>query len=122
MKSMFKKISALVLSALLLAGTLVSCQKSSQTTASIDREALVGRHAVKVSVVDSLSSLSVGNGNFAMTVDATGLQSFPERYALGVPLGTMSQWGWLRILSIRQRRLYRCNQRRGYRKLYPQAD
>ncbi|MBQ2446905.1 MAG: hypothetical protein II277_00650, partial [Bacteroidales bacterium] len=91
---MFKKISALVLSALLLVGTLVSCQKSSQTTASIDREALVGRHAVKVSVVDSLSSLSVGNGNFAMTVDATGLQSFPERYALGVPLGTMSQWGW----------------------------
>ena len=41
-----------------------------------------------------LSSLSVGNGEFAYTADATGLQTFPEVYKNGVPLGTQSQWGW----------------------------
>jgi len=60
----------------------------------IDREALVKRHTIHVSTFDSLASLSVGNGNFAFTVDATGLQSFPERYKDGVPLGTQTQWGW----------------------------
>ena len=44
--------------------------------------------------MDTLSSLSVGNGRFAFTVDATGLQSFPDVYAKGVPLGTQSEWGW----------------------------
>ena len=44
--------------------------------------------------MDSLNSLSVGNGGFAMTVDGTGLQSFPKSYSKGVPLGTMSDWGW----------------------------
>lgn len=39
-------------------------------------------------------SLSVGNGEFAFTVDATGLQTFPLAYKKGVPLGTQSQWGW----------------------------
>ncbi|CAH0150270.1 hypothetical protein SRABI27_00517 [Pedobacter sp. Bi27] len=62
--------------------------------AQIDREALVTRHTVIVKKIDSLSSLSVGNGRFAFTVDATGLQSFPDRYAKGVPLGAQSQWGW----------------------------
>ncbi|MCC8188372.1 MAG: hypothetical protein LIP08_12965 [Bacteroides sp.] len=60
----------------------------------IDREALVHRNNPRVTTFDSLASLSVGNGRFAMTVDATGLQTFPERYSLGVPLGTQSQWGW----------------------------
>ena len=43
---------------------------------------------------DTLASLSVGNGEFAFTVDATGLQTFPSVYKKGVPLGTQSQWGW----------------------------
>jgi hypothetical protein len=43
---------------------------------------------------DSLASLSVGNGEFAYTVDITGLQTFPDNYKKGVPLGTQSQWGW----------------------------
>lgn len=60
----------------------------------INREAVVKRHNVKVHKIDSLSSLTVGNGNFAFTVDATGMQSFPEAYAKGVPLGTQSAWGW----------------------------
>jgi hypothetical protein len=60
----------------------------------IDRPALVARHDVKVNQMDSLSSLSVGNGKFAFTVDATGLQTFPESYRTGIPLGTQSEWGW----------------------------
>jgi hypothetical protein len=78
---------------------LYSCSRlpdSSTTgeTTKIDRHALVSRHHVKVHDFDPLSSLSVGNGNFAFTVDATGLQTFPENYENGVSLGTMSDWGW----------------------------
>jgi hypothetical protein len=60
----------------------------------IDRKALVQRHNVVNSGTDTLSSLSVGNGRFAFTVDATGLQTFPEHYDKGIPLGTQSEWGW----------------------------
>lgn len=61
---------------------------------SIDRYALVNRNNPSVTEFDSLSSFSVGNGEFAFTVDATGLQTFPDFYKRGVPLGTQSQWGW----------------------------
>ena len=47
-----------------------------------------------MTAVDSLASLSVGNGEFAFTTDITGLQTFPDVYKNGVPLGTQSQWGW----------------------------
>jgi len=60
----------------------------------INRQAVVQRHNVHINKIDSLSSLSIGNGNFAFTVDATGMQSFPDAYANGVPLGTQSVWGW----------------------------
>lgn len=60
----------------------------------IDREALVKRHNIVVTKLDTLASLTVGNGEFAFTVDATGLQTFPEYYKKGVPLGTQSEWGW----------------------------
>lgn len=76
----------------LILGIFVSCQQVGQ--APIDRQSLVNRHKVQVTAFDSLSSLSLGNGNFAFTVDITGLQTFPERYSKGVPLGTQSQWGW----------------------------
>jgi hypothetical protein len=46
----------------------------------INRKAVVSRHNVQVSSFDSLQSLTVGNGAFAFTVDATGLQTFPQRY------------------------------------------
>ena len=68
--------------------TSVEAQKS------IDRKALVERHTVVNKKADTLSSLSVGNGGFAFTVDVTGLQSFPDAYANGIPLGTESEWGW----------------------------
>ena len=74
-------------SCLLFAGLTLQAQK-------INRQALVSRHNVKVKQVDSLASLSVGNGKFAFTVDATGLQTFPDRYQHGVPLGTQTEWGW----------------------------
>lgn len=60
----------------------------------INRKAVVQRHNINITKIDSLSSLTVGNGNFAFTVDATGMQSFPEAYSNGVPLGTQSVWGW----------------------------
>lgn len=60
----------------------------------IDRRAVVERNNPVVNRFDTLSSLTVGNGRFAATVDFTGLQSFPEAYSHGVPLCTMSDWGW----------------------------
>lgn len=69
----------------------VACQNAS---AAIDRQALVERNNPHVTAIDTMASLSVGNGEFAVTVDVTGLQSFPELYSKGVPLGTQSQWGW----------------------------
>ena len=60
----------------------------------IDRKAVVSRHNVHLTKPDSLSSLTVGNGAFAFTVDVTGLQSFPLYYKKGIALGTESDWGW----------------------------
>lgn len=62
--------------------------------AAIDRKALVERNSPRLEADDTLASLSVGNGGFAFTADITGLQTFPEAYSHGVPLGTQSQWGW----------------------------
>jgi len=64
------------------------------TEAKIDRHALVMRNNPHITSVDTLGSLSVGNGEFAFTCDVTGLQTFPEMYSNGVPLGTMAQWAW----------------------------
>lgn len=63
-------------------------------SAGINRTALLERNNPQVHAFDSLASLTVGNGGFAMTVDATGLQTFPAHYSKGVPLGTQSDWGW----------------------------
>lgn len=61
----------------------------------IDRKALVERHNPLITSFDKFSSLTVGNGNYAFTVDATGLQTFPSLYADGgVPLGNFSNWAW----------------------------
>lgn len=60
----------------------------------IDREALVTRHNPTFSAADPLDALTLGNGAFAFTVDATGLQSFPEDYEAGLPLTILSDWGW----------------------------
>lgn len=80
-----------VLAAALAAALLPGCHPASSR---IDRKALMERNSPVVTDFDTLSSLSVGNGDFAFTVDATGLQTFPEQYRRGVCLGTQSSWGW----------------------------
>lgn len=80
-------------SSFLLCATFCLCAFVANTQ-PINREAVVKRHNVHVNKIDSLSSLTVGNGNFAFTVDATGMQSFPDAYSKGVALGTQSVWGW----------------------------
>ncbi len=77
-----------------LFGVLLFISCNAERAAPIDREALVTRNNPHVTEFDSLSTLSVGNGEFAFTVDATGLQTFPRNCSRGVPLGTQSQWGW----------------------------
>jgi hypothetical protein len=62
--------------------------------APIDRHALVTRHNVELHQFDANNPLSVGNGEFAFTVDATGLQTFPGAFEQTIPLGTLSDWGW----------------------------
>src|SRR5664280_874411 len=64
------------------------------TPRRIDRQALVTRHNVVLHQFDADNPLTVGNGEFAFTVDATGLQTFPEAFEHTIPLGTLSDWGW----------------------------
>ena len=74
----------------------------------IDRYALVTRHNPVVAGFDKGSSLSVGNGNYAFTVDATGLQTFPAPYADGgVPLGHLSNRAWHTFPNPQQYRMER---------------
>ncbi|AFR28097.1 hypothetical protein [Arthrobacter sp. Rue61a] len=69
---------------------------------AINREALVRRHNVRQEHFDPRSPVSVGNGEFAFTMDLTGLQSLPDAYPVGARdelppgtlLGTQAQWGW----------------------------
>ncbi|MFI6387445.1 hypothetical protein [Nonomuraea sp. NPDC050540] len=74
----------------------------------IDRERLVRRHAVVLTSWHPSCTLSLGNGDFAVNVDVTGLQTFPEAHELPprrepgvfdpddfpVPLRIQSSWGW----------------------------
>jgi hypothetical protein len=76
---------------------LLSCGNGGSHTQSqgpINRKALVRRHAPTLKKADKLSPFTVGNGEFAYTVDVTGMQTFHEFYEDGIPLGTQSQWGW----------------------------
>lgn len=73
---------------------LYACKSKEEVVSKIDRKSVVTRHNVKISKVDTLGSLNVGNGKFSFTVDVTGLQSFTEFYEKGVPLGTQAEWGW----------------------------
>lgn len=95
MRHLLMKNPATGLRLLLLLGIgIIMTRPLSATAADTDRKAVVRRHNPHITYVDTLASLTVGNGSFAMTVDATGLQTFPEHYSHGVPLGTMADWGW----------------------------
>ena len=93
---------AMILTSVLL---LFACSGPEKKSEKIDRFSLVNRHNVIINQFDSLSSLSVGNGEFAFTVDATGLQTFPDVYENGVCLGTMSEWGWHSFSNTKQFKL-----------------
>ncbi len=88
----------------------------------IDRHALLERNSPVVNQFDSLSTLTVGNGRFAYSVDASGLQTFPERYSKGVPLGTMSDWGWHCFPNTENfsfdETLIECDFGRGHKEIY----
>lgn len=56
---------------------------------------LLERNNPRKTKEDVISPLSVGNGNFAYTVDITGLQTlYNESINQHCPLCTMSNWGW----------------------------
>ncbi len=74
--------------------SLVLLSVSTASAEPIDRHALVTRHDVVLNQFDAQNPLSVGNGQFCFTVDATGLQTFPEAFEKTTPLGTLSDWGW----------------------------
>ena len=71
-------------------------------TDPIDRQALVRRHNVTQKELDPRSPVSVGNGEFAFTMDLTGLQTLADSYPVGARgdlpsgtlLGTQAQWAW----------------------------
>lgn len=72
-------------------------------TTAIDREAVVGRHAIEATRPDPAAVVTVGNGDFAFTADITGMQTFTAFHdpaagrssgRLVVNTATMSTWGW----------------------------
>ncbi|GAA1162096.1 hypothetical protein GCM10009654_18400 [Streptomyces hebeiensis] len=105
------------------------------TPAGIDRRALVTRHNPVFRAAHPVDVLTVGNGDIAMTVDVSGLQTFPAHHELRpdpsrvphtgmdglppqrsrpfakddfqIPLRTQSSWGWY---ATRGRRDYRMDE------------
>jgi len=69
-------------------------EKTLNPPGEIDRIALVRRHNLSFTKADVMNVLTVGNGNFAFGMDITGLQTFEAEYNSGIPLSTMSHWGW----------------------------
>ena len=78
----------------LFAGLCLLALDFTLAAAPIDRLALVTRHDVVLTNFDATNPLSVGNGEFCFTVDATGLQTFAAAFDHTTPLGTLSDWGW----------------------------
>lgn len=58
----------------------------------INRKEVVDRHSPIIQTLETFAPLSIGNSEFAFSVDLTGLQSFPEKYKTA--LGTQANWGW----------------------------
>jgi len=64
----------------------------------IDRQALVTRHNITITSFDETANrgewtpIQIGNGNFAIGVDATGLQTFMLQGNMGH--ATLSDWAW----------------------------
>jgi hypothetical protein len=63
----------------------------------VNAGALLRRHLPRLTGLDPRSPFQLGNGQFAVAVDPTGLQTFPEAYPGpdgGTLLGTYAGWGW----------------------------
>ncbi|MDT0317846.1 hypothetical protein [Streptomyces millisiae] len=101
-----------------------------RTQLTVDRRRLVRRHNPVLSAPHPVDTLTVGNGDLAMTVDVSGLQTFPNFHELRpdprrvvsdgrgglpeqrrrpfdrddfqIPLRTQSSWGWYRTRGRRE--------------------
>ena len=82
------------LALLALFGTASMWRADGEPTSPIDRFAVVTRHNLHFLEPKPEIALTVGNGNFAFTTDATGLQTFPAFHHQGIPLTTMANWAW----------------------------
>ncbi|WP_058308392.1 hypothetical protein [Gracilibacillus massiliensis] len=58
----------------------------------MNRKEIVDKHSPIIRTIQPRAPLSIGNGDFGMSVDFTGLQSFHNAYI--APLSTQSNWGW----------------------------
>jgi hypothetical protein len=94
MQTRIREVSCLAGVLILLAAVAQAAPIDPDTRVGVDRQALVTRHNVVLRQFDAGNPLTVGNGGFAFTVDATGLQTFPEAFEQTIPLGTLSDWGW----------------------------
>ena len=79
----------------LLFSFLALIHANAAPSAPIDRQAVVSRHNVHNTRLDPESALTIGNGDFALTVDVTGLQGLERIYLdNGLPLETRATWAW----------------------------
>ncbi len=79
----------------LFAPCTFAAEPSSTVGERIDRRTVVARHNPVLRELDPFGALSVGNGEFAFTVDVTGLQTFDRHYfEKGIPLETKAHWAW----------------------------
>lgn len=85
-----KQPYSLIVIATLISSLFLNCTSEYK----IDRQVLVTRHNPTITEIDSIAVFSVGNGEFAFTAGVTGLQTFTDYYNSGIPLNTMSHWGW----------------------------
>ena len=87
----------LLAASITLAFTAVtSLAAAGESSAPIDRHALVSRHDPLLRALDVDAPLTVGNGGFAFGADITGLQTFADLYhRLGVPVETQARWCWI---------------------------
>lgn len=61
----------------------------------MNKEKILQEYSPKYKKFEYTAPLQVGNGELAIGVDLTGLQTFSETYAENfAPLCTMTQWGW----------------------------
>jgi hypothetical protein len=79
----------------LLLPLLLASAPATQAAEPINRVTVVARHQVRNTSLTPESALTIGNGDFAVTVDVTGLQGL-ERiyYDNGLPLETRNTWSW----------------------------